>query len=346
MLDASAYGMLRPRSGVSAEPMTVSPETALLFLTLAEPGPLPAYARSAMGDAAAETVARLVLDGVLEYRHDGRWVSAGAAAELLGTRTPQAGRGRIGELSVAAVRYGQELTDLPEDRLASRLYAYGRRPVSPELRRRMPDRAAVASNLGLAPGGAARRTLETAWRELPPRPGTPVYWSHWRPRRPAGDHRARAANYKLYLSPSMAALPSVLAVAADVLRSTTAATAFKIGCDLPGLCRPDKIVIYFDHLDDLRAAADRLSDRLGGQAAHGVPFTAAVTDDGMVSWGADPPDGGSWRWWVARRLAEFMTSARDSGEPWRFALERLRVSGIDTDTWVPAGGMWARAASG
>ena len=152
----------------------------------------------------------------------------------------------------------------------------------------------------------------------------------------------------------MAALPSALAPAAEVLASTRSATAFKLGADLPGLCRPDKLVVYFDRLDDLRAVAEELRGRLAGQPAHGVPFTAAITDDGLLSWGADPPRGvdgvrsTSWRLWIARRLAEYLISARTSDggvAAWRFALDRLRLSGVDTDTWAPAGGMWPRAAA-
>ena len=50
---------------------------------------------------------------------------------------------------------------------------------------------------------------------------------------------------------------------------------------------------------------------------------------------------------MSNRLAEYLaTGARDDSsvlEPWRFALERLRLAGIDTDTWVPASGMWREA---
>jgi hypothetical protein len=291
---------------------------------------------------------------VLEFEHRGQWRSARAAAALLARGRPQGGRGRIAELSLAAVRYGQELGDLPEDLLALRLYAYGRRPVSPELRRRLPDAAAVSQALGLAEGGPARRALTAGWRELPTSTGPASCWQNWRPRRPARAQYERRDRYKLYLSPSVAALPAATAIAAEVLATGTTATAFKIGKDLAGICRPDKFVMYFDRLDDLRATAAQLSGRLTGHPAHGVPFTAAITEDGLLSWGADPPGDagdsapGSWRLWVARRLAEYLKSARRSSgglEPWRFALERLRVSGVDVDTWIPAGDLWLRAAT-
>jgi hypothetical protein len=33
-------------------------------------------------------------------------------------------------------------------------------------------------------------------------------------------------------------------------------------------------------------------------------------------------------------------------EPWRFAVERLRLEGIDTDSWTPGGSLWRRQGDG
>jgi hypothetical protein len=118
---------------------------------------------------------------------------------------------------------------------------------------------------------------------------------------------------------------------------------------LGGICRPDKIVVYLTQLDDLYEFADVLRSRLSGCAAQGVPFTAAVSENGLLSWGADPPSARgtrktSWRMWVAWRLAEYLISAQtaevSTREPWEYALERLSLTGIDTETWIPANGMW------
>jgi hypothetical protein len=346
--DDESYGMLRPRTGSPLAPRTVSPDIALLFLTLREPGPLPAYARAALGGDASETIARLVLDGVLELEYRGEWYCGARAAKLLdrGGRTYR--RSRVGELSVAALQYGQALGDMPEDALVMRLYSYGRLPISPELRRQMPDEAAVTKALGLGEGGPTRRTLAAAWSESRrPNTGTTPWW-HWRPRTASGRPGTRRANVKLYLSPTVEALPDALQVLADLLAASPTATGFKVGVDLGGICRPDKVVVYFDRLDDLHATARDLSSRLQGVPAHGVPFTATVTDDGLLSWAADP-EVTSWRLWVAGRLAEHLGQARreaaDGLEPWRFALERLRLDGVDPDTWMWVGGSGPRPAA-
>jgi hypothetical protein len=130
-------------------------------------------------------------------------------------------------------------------------------------------------------------------------------------------------------------------------------TGFKVGAGLWAISRPDKILIYFTQLDDLYRFSDLLRTRLSGCAAHGVPFSAAVSEDGLLSWGADPPRSTqaerttSWRMWVTCRLAEYLVSARTAAlntlEPWEYALERLSLAGIDTRTWIPANAMWPAA---
>jgi hypothetical protein len=347
--DDGSYGMLRPRRGSRLVPRTVSPDIALLFLTRREPGPLPAYARAALGVDTSGTIARLVLDGVLELEYRGEWYCGARAAKLLDRGGRAARHGRVGELSVAALQYGQALGDVPEDVLVMRLYSYGRLPISPQLRRQLPDEAAVGKALGLGDGGPTRRTLGATWSESRRLDTGTTPWWQWRPRTASGRPDTRRANVKLYLSPTVEALPDALQVLAELLAASPTATGFKIGVDLGGICRPDKVVVYFDRLEDLLATARDLSSRLQGVPAHGVPFTASVSDDGLLSWAADP-EVTSWRLWVASRLAEYLGQARheaaDGPEPWRFALQRLRLDGVDPDTWIRAGGGSRPAAVG
>lgn len=334
-MDDVPYGVLRPRPGSGHALRTASPDTALLFLTLGEPGRLPAYARTALAADAADTVARLVLDGVLELEFGGAWYTGARASALLDPGDhDEPPRGRIGALSVAALRYGEQLGDLPEDVLALRLYGYGRRPIGPQLYRALPDDV-VEDALGIGQDGEVRRTLGRAWDEQPSKDGR-RHWMHWRPRGEANSARARRANVKLYVSPTVEALGEAMRVLANLLAVAPSPIGFKTGADLGGVCRPDKIVLYFDRLDELQATADELARRLAGLPAHGVPFTSAVTDDGLLSWAADPATT-SWRIWVATRLAERLVQARrapDGTEPWRYALHRLRLDGVDTHRWT------------
>ena len=354
-LDDDVYGVLRPRAEGPLEPRVVSADTALLFLTLGQPGPLPGYVRARLGATLGSTIGQLVLDGVLELERDRGYVSGAEAAAALLPGHAAGGRGRIGELSRAALRYGQELGPLDESLLAMRIYLYGRQPVGPAVRERWPDEEAVAAHLGIVAGGRAHAALARDWVEVPEQEGR-AYWRSWAPRRVSGGRPSRTgSSYKLYVSPGPDDLPRAVAAIAETLCGAPGLGAFKVGRDAHGICRPDKLVAYFDRLDDLQGAASTLAGALGDCAPQGVPFSAAIDREGLLSWGADPPrapgagPAGSWRLWIAERLAEYLARARREGgglEPWRFALERLGLAGVDVDTWAPTSGIWPTAEAG
>ena len=355
--EAEPYGVLRPQPGSGLEYRTVSADTALLFLTLAEPGPVPTYVVAQLGGETEQVISRLVLDAVLEIEHLGGYLSGAKAGDVVMPGSSAAGSGRIGDLSRAALRYGQDLVGLPEQVLARRLYGYGHRPVPAGLRRRLSDEAALAAYLGLDPCGSDYEQLAAGWHEIVPLGGGQgSNWRRWCPRL-APLQETDGPSYKLYVSPPMAELKAVIATVASSLTAARGVRAFKVGFSVAAICRPDKMVVYFDRLDDLQAGASMLIERLDGCPAQGVPFTAEIARDGLLSWGADPPTraaangtgGMSWRMWVTHRLAEYLTTTGNSDcgelEPWEFALRRLRLSGIDTDTWVPANRMWAQILS-
>jgi hypothetical protein len=347
--DAEAYGALVPRPGSAGDLRSLSHDLALLLLTLAEPGPLPGYVARRLGPEAEPTVRRLVLDGVLQVELDGAFVDGPRAGDLLAGTWPA--DGEVARLDEAALRYGQELAAwLPEDALAGRLYRYGRAPLSPGLRARFGPDAEVARVLGVAPGGAVAGAVAAAgWARPAPPPGWTHPWWEWTPAR-RGAAPASAAMVKLYVSPRVEDAVDALAAAAPTIARMPGVLGFKVGAGLGGLCRPDKVVVYLDGRESLLALATRLGADLAGVRAHGVPFTAPVTTDRLLSWGVDPPapDGvarrTSWRGWLVANLAHSLRQARAAGpgrlEPWRFAVERLRLAGVDPRTWTPSGGFW------
>lgn len=348
--DPDFYGVLRPLSpGLTLK--SADRDTALLFLTLREPGPLPAYAATQLGEGAERMVARFVADGVLEVERDGAFVSGPAALDLLPRREEGAAAqrsGRIAALSLAALRVAEVLPGDDPHRLSLRLYAYNRIPLTPRWKRLLPDTGAVESHLGIAPGGPHRRALDRAWQRLADREG----WISWISRAvdDGGDGRPDGPTWKLYVSPRPESLSEGFGA---VLVALTASRArqFKVGCDAGGLLRADKIVAYFPSFERLAEAADAVVARLAGAPAQGVPFTSEIGGGGLLSWGMDPPRserawslGESWRAWLSLRLARDLLAARHAAapgvEPWRFALDRLRLEGIDTDTWTPGALLW------
>lgn len=356
--DPGFYGVLRPREGAAGLGLkSVDRDTALLFFTLREPGPLPGYAAEALGSSAARTLARLVADGVLEIREGEDFVSGARALALVeeernGARgdRERGGGGRLAELSREALRYAQALAVDDPLALSWRLYGFNRRPMTPRWKRLLPSAEAVERHLGIERGGKNRPALNRSWE-----PGKSTeFWLTWHART-AGRREASSgigdAVYKLYVSPAPEALEEGFGEILDAL-SASGARQFKVGADAPGLLRPDKIVAYFSDFDRLSEAAGRLSERLAGLPAQGVPFTAEIAGEGLLSWGADPPSSEgtpllareSWRLWLTNRLAMALLAAREEGapEPWRFALDRVRLEGVDTETWTPGALLWRR----
>lgn len=346
--DPDFYGILRPREGAAALGVkSVDRETALLFLTLREPGPLPSYMEALLGEGTPRTVARLVADGILEVEHGGGFVFGAAALPLLGGKegggeTP----GRLAGISLDALRYGQDLHVDDAFVLSYRLYGYNRRPLTPRWRRLLGDGDAVLSWLGIGPGGRWRQELDRGWESRGPN----EWWLSWQSRAPVDGLTGSGATWKLYVSPAPEVLPESFGAILEALAAARA-PHFKVGADAWGILRADKIVAYFPSFELLAAAADALASRLSGMPAQGVPFTSEIGGDGLISWGVDPPreesalGGESWRLWLTHRLARALISARsaDAGsEPWRFALERVRLEGVDTDTWTPGAMLWKR----
>jgi hypothetical protein len=153
-------------------------------------------------------------------------------------------------------------------------------------------------------------------------------------------------------------IPEALRTVVRTLASTEP-TTFKIGSDVHGLLRPDKIVLYFTTAAALRRCADYLLSALRETPAHGVPFSAAVDSTGILSSGIDPPqsdkllswrESESWRLWTTNRLAVYLLTARATADrhtripPHGFARRRLELDGVDTRTWSPVATTWLSPA--
>lgn len=359
--DADFHGVLRPRSADTPLPIkAVSHDTARLVRTLETPGLVPTFAELDPNgaDAAARSIARLVLDDVLEVEHGDTFVGGAAAAPLLLTRRPTSLTSTAtSRLSLAALRYADLLRVDDPLALSARMYFYNRRPVTPQWRRRYSDPAAIASLLAiddvectiLRDAGWTRSTHAGRARDG---------WFQWR-RAAASAPRTtpRATHtYKLYVSPRHESLRDVVNATLPIL-ARSPVTAFKVGSTEQQLCRPDKLVAYFDARSALDDTAAALDVALRGAEAHGVPFTASITANGLLSWGVDPPpapqvmwrEHESWRLWVTNRLATALLSARRAPTiemtPWEFAIVRLELDGVDTVTWAPDLAAWSADAT-
>lgn len=353
--NADVVAVLNPASP-KLDTQLAGAKIAMLHEALARPALLPNRLISTFSQAADcnAMLAVLVLDQVIQIESDEGFLSgADAHGAVFGARSVPLPNDVPGRLSIAGVKYGQNIR-LPDPiRLSARLYCYNRAPASPRWKGKLSSPDRVLAFLGLGANGVNRDRLRAHWI-CGEGEHTVAGWSFWR-----FKTRARlpeALGYKLYVSPGSEHLPEALGVVIEVLTEIQA-PAFKVGSDIFGVLRPDKLVAYFSHSADMLEAGGRISAKLSAMPAQGVPFTRSLDPTGMVSWGMDPPaqarpfpwSGKSWRFWVTERLATALIAAsrQDSGriEPWRFALDRAFLDGIDTQSWGPCPGLWQGTAA-
>ena len=344
---ASELGVaLVPVCAASGTIKLVGPTGAALCAHLAssESGVL-----SALGEQASVTarLARvLTLDGVLDVEEGGEWLTGPAAASVFGFTVPHCTGDQLGTLSLKALQYAQCLALEPRA-TARRLYAFNRRP--------LPLAADPVQATRSAGGGSHPDTVSEP-RSIPSGPrwasvdGDHVLLRHWRFwRNAAAAGPTNGWMWKLYISPRWEWLSDRLADLFGVLAESDA-FCVKMAKTLRGSLRADHTVAYFSRLSDVERATRRLEPLLAGTVSQGVPFTCALTANGMLSWGADPPARGStgrgglppesWRRWVTTRLAAALATAsrlpHRNLEPWEYALLRLDATGVDVRTWSPS----------
>jgi len=348
--DAGFYGILRPRDGSGRTMRSVDRDTALLWLSTQSPGRLPFFVWEGVDHAVAtRRVTQLVLDGVLEIELEGSFVSGARALPVFGPGESTRTAGRLNHLADEALRYGESLRLEDADELAARLYSYGTVPLSPTWTRRLTGSDEVLDFLGASPGTSLHRDLASLFTHTPAQEdGAWMSWSKASRRTP----RATDPVYKLYVSPQPEDFPRTFRELVQVL-AVHDHLQFKVGASALGVLRPDKAVVYFENVEMLQRAADLLATRLASVAPQGVPFSAEIAGDGLLSWGMDPPrnarvlswhDYDSWRLWVVRRLARAIVTAQSEphggADASRYAVERLRLDGVDVEAWTPSNATW------
>jgi hypothetical protein len=320
----------------------------LLLLTLQTSSALPHYALAGLGERAETFITQLILDGILQVDDGGTILSGAEAFELIsggpGVSEPES---RLAVLSRNALEYAANLGSAPSTLLSGRLYMYNRVALSQRWKRTLPDSGAVESYLGVTDRNTVR-TLSVGWRRLPAE-GAGEVWMAWQSLWAIRPRNAELT-YKLYVSPVCEELRAGFSA---LVRSVaeSAAFHFKVGRDVYGLLRPDKMVAYFWDFADLQAAAALLLEKLEGCPAQGVPFTAEIGGEGLISWGVDPPVASQSVPWLEReswrsRVCNLLGTALAVGKTPEFAMERLRVEGIDPGTWAPNSSLAWDASAG
>lgn len=249
--------------------------------------------------------------------------------------------GRIAHLSLAALRLAASGLSTDADGVAQWLYRFGTIPRGPAIDRDFGADDAPMAVLRLTAGDHARRLLESAYE--------PTSFPGWYSFVWANASSRIVPACKLYVSPRPEALSDVFPrIVETFIRFEV--PSFKVGRGVEGILRPDKIMAYFHERPHMHAVAGALEKVLRRCSVQGVPFTADIGGDGLLSWGIDPPPGSaavSWRAWVTKCLATALAepSARRSRDPVTSVLARVRALGVDPETWHASADVFREEAS-
>ncbi len=354
-IDQNHYAILYPLYSFQFDLKSICKNTALLFYSLQQPSLLPSSLKQMFGDNFPETIAKMVLDGILEIQNNSSFISGTAASPLLyesaldaqfEQRIEKNSDSPIPRLSVEALQYADSLEGADHNALISRMYFYNRIPNSPGWKKMYSSSDSVLKTIGLVEGDGFQSRFEQKWSSHKQKP-IQSGWLSFSAKKNSDSKQKNLSKFKLYISPlpKPRLIREVFQATADVLGEMDVQN-FKIGQDVTGLLRPDKMVAYFSNFEDCEEAALRIRQKINGTPAHGVPFTADFSNDGLLSWGMDPQTANtlqwgrsSWRLWIVSQLATSLLEAKLYGaanvKPWRHALERMQSIGIDPSTWAP-----------
>lgn len=284
-------------------------------------------------------LAALVLDGILTMDGPSGAVTGPLATALL-SHTPDDSAPtpatQLGSISRSALERASKLAAESPAAIAAWLYACNTVPMSPRwtgLAKHVERRLAEIQRSGALSGYE---------------PSTTDAWAQWQ--RPDAD--TTRLTRKLYVSVHPTDLVGSLQPAIGAIVEA-GARAFKVTRGVYGPLRPDKLVAYFDRHDPMLSAAHGLSRALDGVTAQGVPFTAELGADALVSWGVDPPRDArlsgwnrtdSWRSWMTNRLGRLIADGCAAGcsttETLEYVEMRIGLDGVDARNWTPSDDLW------
>ena len=347
--EAEVYGLFKP---FFASPNLTSKvayrNVALLFLHLQQSDILPRCYTTAPDNTFNETLARLVLDGILEIEWQQKFVTGSAAVEAVyGKAVFDHGLipDQLSLLSIKAIEYALML-QLPDVKLmASRLYSYNAQSWDAARKNKFYESHTVKEFLLGRLNSEVENLLNTLWDSIVA--SEKKGWLAWATSNKSDKSFIdESITYKLYISPEIAYFPELFAKAVPVITASQA-YCFKTGSSIHGLLRADKMVVYFKNMEALKETALLLERELEGFAAQGVPFTKQLDKKGLLSCGVDPlkqdilksVDGGSWRIKVTDQLASAIIQAQTDklnlDDSIEFIRAKLFAGGIDAVNWLP-----------
>lgn len=342
LADENIFGIFKLQNHkVSTTSKIAYKDVALLFYHLNTPSPLPAFIKNSYDDETNAMIAKLVSDEILSIKTEEGFVSGADAGKcLFKTETDATANTKnfLSQLSEKAIAFALKYKNVDQSFIATSLYTFNTLPILNA--ERIND---VERFLGIGLNTPLEKELLKEWIKHPP---TKSYnWIMWSRRQETATTHV-SVTYKLYVSPALFCFKEVFAKTVSLL-SASNAFGFKTGADHNGLARPDKFIIYFSSYNDMLITAKKLKKMLTGYAVHGVPFTAQLDDNGLISWGIDPPsdeviqqlEGGSWRAGVAEKISAAITHAAANNisedKIINHIQQKMLTERIDPSTWTP-----------
>jgi hypothetical protein len=320
-------------------------DVALLFFHLQHSNKLPHYLIYRGDHKINETIAAMLLDGIIEVEWEGKFVSGPNALPAIydddtisETHLPT----YLSQLSYKAIYYAWMLNHADERSIASHLYTYNTIPWDASMKLNFYKKHSVKEFLFSRIDDGSIKMINEQWQSTQNKDW--LSWSRKTTEKFINDRSQGTC--KLYISPLANDLPEVFLKSIPVI-NTSDAVSFKIGNTLQGLLRPDKMVVYFYSQGSLFKTAGILSNKLKGYVSQGVPFSAQLDDNGLLSYGEDPPDdemqhgleSGSWRTVIGDKLAPILLQAKEAKMNWprtiTYIEATMQATGFDIRNWEP-----------
>ena len=261
----------------------------------------------------------------------------------------------ISRLSLRAIELATLLHGRVLGRIAAFLYFYNRMPISRRWMERIPDEAALLRFLGIGedkrwPGSRNVHPFTRGMGDTDP------FWMYWNIDKHTRPPQKSGSGFKVYVSPKCEDLPLTIQHVGMVLESS-GAHMVKIGRNAQVLLRPDKLMIYFNILQDAVRFGRRLLSEVSLTRAQAVPFTYPLDPIGLVSIGFDPPptarwhdgrEGRSWRLWATECVAAAIMRVQEHDGTCQIerVLTEVRGRQIDPILWRPRDATWATVNKG
>src|SRR5689334_10515803 len=227
--ESEVFGVFEPVTRSANLPSKVAyREIALLYFHLQHNSNLPHYLIFSGDQKINETIAGLLLDGIIEIEWQGKFVSGPGSLPAIydSSGSDEPVPTYLSQLSLRAIHYAWMLNAANERSLASRLYTFNTVPWDANMKKTFHDKHSVRDFLFSSVDDNTMNGLNNKWNATNTEKKEWLSWNRKVTRNLKDVQSPRI--YKLYISPLINDLPLVLSRFVSVVNGSDA-ISFKIG---------------------------------------------------------------------------------------------------------------------